>query len=203
MPARPRESSTARSSAHSSRTTIPAPLPPCASSGSWLGQACASIGAVLDPQRFVFGGGVAAAGVCCSSRSVTPFLAHLPARGFHPEPTFSVAELVNDAGVVEPPTWPVCTPGVSRPPPLARLRTTSGGRVLYWFLKTFIIGPFANSVFRPWSRGEENVPESGAVIFASNHCRSSTPSFLPVAVRRPISFLARASTSPARASSAG
>ena len=27
--------------------------------GGWLGQACASIGAVLDPQLFVFGGGVA------------------------------------------------------------------------------------------------------------------------------------------------
>jgi glucokinase len=28
------------------------------------------------------------------------FLAHLPARGFHPEPSFMVAQLVNDAGVV-------------------------------------------------------------------------------------------------------
>jgi len=28
------------------------------------------------------------------------FLTHLPARGFHPEPVFTVAELVNDAGVV-------------------------------------------------------------------------------------------------------
>ena len=31
--------------------------------GNWLGQACASLSAVLDPQRFVFGGGVAVAGV--------------------------------------------------------------------------------------------------------------------------------------------
>jgi glucokinase len=68
--------------------------------GSWLGQACASIGAVLDPQRFVFGGGVAVAGDLLLDPIREAFLAHLPARGFHPEPTFSVAELGNDAGVV-------------------------------------------------------------------------------------------------------
>ena len=28
------------------------------------------------------------------------YLAHVPARGYHPEPTFVVAELVNDAGMV-------------------------------------------------------------------------------------------------------
>jgi len=68
--------------------------------GSWLGQASASIGAVLDPQLFVFGGGVAAAGELLLEPIREAFLAHLPARGFHPEPAFAVAELVNDAGVV-------------------------------------------------------------------------------------------------------
>lgn len=68
--------------------------------GSWLGQASASIGAVLDPQLFVFGGGVAAAGELLLEPIREAFLTHLPARGFHPEPTFAVAELVNDAGVV-------------------------------------------------------------------------------------------------------
>ncbi|CAN5492591.1 ROK family glucokinase [soil metagenome] len=68
--------------------------------GSWLGQASASIAAVLDPQLFVFGGGVAAAGELLLEPIREAFLAHLPARGFHPEPTFAVAELVNDAGVV-------------------------------------------------------------------------------------------------------
>jgi len=62
---------------------------------------------------------------------------------------------------------------------------------VYWFLKTFIIGPFANSVFRPWSRGDENVPQSGAVIFASNHLSFVDSVFLPLAVRRSISFLAK------------
>jgi glucokinase len=68
--------------------------------GDWLGQACASIGAVLDPQLFVFGGGVAIAGERLLDPVREAFLAHLPARGFHPEPRFLVAQLVNDAGVV-------------------------------------------------------------------------------------------------------
>ena len=63
--------------------------------------------------------------------------------------------------------------------------------MLYWFLKTFIIGPFSMSVFRPWIRGIENVPESGAVIFASNHLSFIDSVFLPLAVPRPISFLAK------------
>ncbi|CAN5492630.1 lysophospholipid acyltransferase family protein [soil metagenome] len=63
--------------------------------------------------------------------------------------------------------------------------------MFYWFLKTFILGPFADSVFRPWSRGDENVPESGAVIFASNHLSFIDSVFLPLAVKRPISFLAK------------
>lgn len=68
--------------------------------GSWLGQACASLSAVLDPQIFVFGGGVAAAGDLLLDPIRESYLAHLPARGFHPEPKFVIAELVNDAGVV-------------------------------------------------------------------------------------------------------
>lgn len=68
--------------------------------GEWLGQACASLGAVLDPEVFVFGGGVALAGDRLLDPVRESFLAHLPARGFHPEPRFLIAELVNDAGVV-------------------------------------------------------------------------------------------------------
>jgi glucokinase len=68
--------------------------------GSWLGQACASIGAVLDPQLFVFGGGVAEAGDLLLDPVREGYLAHLPARGFHPEPRFVTAELGADAGVV-------------------------------------------------------------------------------------------------------
>jgi glucokinase len=68
--------------------------------GSWLGQACASLSAVLDPQLFVFGGGVALAGDLLLEPIREAYLGHLPARGFHPEPKFAIAELVNNAGVV-------------------------------------------------------------------------------------------------------
>ncbi len=68
--------------------------------GTWLGQACASLSAVLDPELFVFGGGVSVAGDLLLDPVREAYLAHLPARGYHPEPRFAVAELVNDAGVV-------------------------------------------------------------------------------------------------------
>ncbi|HEY4268056.1 MAG TPA: ROK family glucokinase [Galbitalea sp.] len=68
--------------------------------GSWLGAACASLSAVLDPQVFVFGGGVAVAGERLLEPIRESFLSHLPARGYHPEPKFATAELVNNAGVV-------------------------------------------------------------------------------------------------------
>ena len=68
--------------------------------GRWLGQACASLSAVLDPQLFVFGGGVAVAGDLLLDPVRESFFQHLPARGYHPEPRFEIAELVNDAGVV-------------------------------------------------------------------------------------------------------
>lgn len=68
--------------------------------GSWIGQACASLGAILDPQLFVLGGGVAQAGNLLLDPVRQAYIDHLPARGFHPEADFAIAELVNDAGVV-------------------------------------------------------------------------------------------------------
>jgi glucokinase len=55
---------------------------------------------VLDPQLFVIGGGVAASGDLLIEPIRASYLDHLPARGYHPEPDFVIAELVNDAGVV-------------------------------------------------------------------------------------------------------
>lgn len=68
--------------------------------GHWLGEACASLSAVLDPQVFVFGGGVAVAGDLLLDPVREAFRQHVPARGYHPEPEFVIAQLVNDAGVV-------------------------------------------------------------------------------------------------------
>lgn len=68
--------------------------------GGWIGQAAASLAAVLDPQMFVIGGGVAQSGELLLEPIRLAFLEALPARGYHPEPEFRIAELVNDAGVV-------------------------------------------------------------------------------------------------------
>jgi glucokinase len=68
--------------------------------GHWLGQACASLSAVLDPEVFVFGGGVSIAGDLLLDPVRESYRQNLPARGYHPEPQFVIAELVNNAGVV-------------------------------------------------------------------------------------------------------
>jgi len=63
--------------------------------------------------------------------------------------------------------------------------------MLYWILKTLVASPLVLSVFRPWVRGRENVPASGAVIFASNHLSFVDSIFLPLVLDRRISFLAK------------
>jgi len=68
--------------------------------GHWLGQACASLSAVLDPEVFVFGGGVSIAGDLLLDPIRESYRQNVPARGYHPEPSFVIAELVNNAGVV-------------------------------------------------------------------------------------------------------
>lgn len=68
--------------------------------GHWLGQACASLSAVLDPEVFVFGGGVSIAGDLLLDPVREAYRQNVPARGYHPEPQFVIAELVNNAGVV-------------------------------------------------------------------------------------------------------
>lgn len=68
--------------------------------GSWIGQAAASLAAVLDPEVLVIGGGVSSVGDILLNPIRESFLSHLPARGFRPELQVKVAEFVNDAGVV-------------------------------------------------------------------------------------------------------
>ena len=61
----------------------------------------------------------------------------------------------------------------------------------YFFLKNFVLGPILRVLFRPWVRGLQNVPTSGAAILASNHLSFSDSIFLPLLVRRPVTFLAK------------
>jgi 1-acyl-sn-glycerol-3-phosphate acyltransferase len=63
--------------------------------------------------------------------------------------------------------------------------------VTYFILKTFILGPLLRFIFRPWVRGVENVPSTGAAILASNHLSFSDSIFLPLQCPRPVVFLAK------------
>lgn len=64
--------------------------------------------------------------------------------------------------------------------------------MFYWVLKTVVLGPILRLLFRPWVEGEENIPEEGAAIFASNHLSFSDSIFLPLVVPRRMTFLAKA-----------
>ena len=61
----------------------------------------------------------------------------------------------------------------------------------YFILKAFVLGPLLRFIFRPWVRGVENVPSSGAAILASKHLSFSDSIFLPLQCPRPVVFLAK------------
>lgn len=64
--------------------------------------------------------------------------------------------------------------------------------MFYWFLKWVALGPLLRVVWRPWIDGREHVPERGAVIMASNHLSFCDSFFLPLMLRRRVTFLAKA-----------
>lgn len=61
----------------------------------------------------------------------------------------------------------------------------------YFLLKNFVLGPLLNILFRPWVRGAEHVPKRGGAILASNHLSFVDSIFLPLKVRRQVTFLAK------------
>ena len=64
--------------------------------------------------------------------------------------------------------------------------------LFYWFLKFVAIGPVVRLVFRPRAEGTEHVPADGAAILASNHLSAADWIFMPMSVRRRVTFLAKA-----------
>ena len=54
-----------------------------------------------------------------------------------------------------------------------------------------LITPLARLVYRPRIEGRDNVPPTGAVIFASNHLSFIDSLAIPVAAPRPVHFLAK------------
>lgn len=63
--------------------------------------------------------------------------------------------------------------------------------MMYWLMKRVLLGPILQTVYRPWVRGLENVPEDGAALLASNHHSVVDSFFLPLVVPRRITFPAK------------
>ncbi|MFC7620747.1 lysophospholipid acyltransferase family protein [Microlunatus sp. GCM10028923] len=68
----------------------------------------------------------------------------------------------------------------------------NAGRGIYWALKNVVLGPTVRRLFRPIEVGAENVPAAGAAIVASNHLSYADWLFLPLALDRRITFVAKA-----------
>ena len=68
--------------------------------GRWIGEGCASLAAVLDPELFVVGGGVIGAGDLLLDPARAAFLSHLSAVGHRTAAPIVAAAMGNDAGIV-------------------------------------------------------------------------------------------------------
>ena len=68
--------------------------------GTWLGRGIADLAAALDPDLFVIGGGVSAAGDLLLQPAQHAFDRTLTGRGFRPPARLVIAEFRNDAGLV-------------------------------------------------------------------------------------------------------
>ncbi len=63
--------------------------------------------------------------------------------------------------------------------------------MLYWLLKYVVLGPWLWLFFRPRVQGRGHLPRRGAVIIASNHLSFSDSIFMPLVVRRRVTFVAK------------
>ena len=65
------------------------------------------------------------------------------------------------------------------------------GPVAYWVVK-FVLSPILRFLFKVRVEGLENVPKRGRAILASNHISFSDSIFLPLVLRRRVTFVAKA-----------
>lgn len=68
--------------------------------GEWLGLGIANLAAALDPELFVIGGGLSAAGGLLLEPAKRTFAKNLTGRGFRPEAVIVAAELGANAGLI-------------------------------------------------------------------------------------------------------
>nr|WP_210768579.1 lysophospholipid acyltransferase family protein [Arthrobacter sp. E3] len=58
-------------------------------------------------------------------------------------------------------------------------------------MKKIFLGPVLKVLFRPWTKGLDNLPVDGPAVLASNHLSFSDSIFMPLMVPRPVVFLAK------------
>jgi 1-acyl-sn-glycerol-3-phosphate acyltransferase len=63
--------------------------------------------------------------------------------------------------------------------------------VFYWLLKHLLLGPLMRLACHPQVQGAEHIPGRGGAILASNHLAVADSFFLPLMIRRRITFLAK------------
>ncbi|MGH3718418.1 MAG: lysophospholipid acyltransferase family protein [Pseudonocardiaceae bacterium] len=63
--------------------------------------------------------------------------------------------------------------------------------MFYWLLKHLLLGPLMRLACHPRVRGAEHIPGCGGAILASNHLAVADSFFLPLMVRRRVTFLAK------------
>jgi 1-acyl-sn-glycerol-3-phosphate acyltransferase len=64
--------------------------------------------------------------------------------------------------------------------------------LFYWLAKFVFLGPLLRGIWRPWAEGLENIPDDRPAIIASNHLSFCDSFFMPVLVKRKVTFLAKA-----------
>ncbi len=65
------------------------------------------------------------------------------------------------------------------------------GRGLYWVIRSVLLGPPVRKIFNPLVEGAQNVPATGAAILAANHLSFSDWVFMPLALDRRVTFVAK------------
>lgn len=63
--------------------------------------------------------------------------------------------------------------------------------MFYWLLKHLLLGPVMRLACHPQVCGAEHLPRRGGAILASNHLAVADSFFLPLVVRRRVTFLAK------------
>ncbi len=63
--------------------------------------------------------------------------------------------------------------------------------VVYWLLKYIFLGPWLRLIFWPKVEGREHIPAHGPAILASNHLSFADSIFMPLMVKRKVTFVAK------------